>query len=185
LVGTVILVNGISATGKTTVGRRVALELGVPFLSKDAVKERLFDDLGWRDRAWAHQLSAASHAVLNFFMEEELRCARGFVIESNFNPNYDAEKFRRWQGEYGCSLRQLLCHARGDVVFERFRDRVESGTRHPGHCDGGNVEAFRDYLMAGRCEPLDIGAPVLEVDTTDFEAVDWGRIFAFARGDKQ
>jgi predicted kinase len=169
----VVLVNGISATGKTTVARELASRLRLPLFAKDAVKERLFDTVGYSDREWAHRLSGATHAVLNYVMEEELRCGRGFIVEANFNPSFDAKKFSRWQALYGASLVQVLCYAEGEVVFERFRRRVESGERHPGHCDGGSVEAWRGYLMAGKCAPLAVEGRVIEVDTTDFSALDY------------
>jgi hypothetical protein len=98
------------------------------------------------------------------------------VLEANFNPAYDVEKFRRWQGEYGARFVQVLCYAEGETVFERFRRRVESGERHPGHCDGDNVEAFRGYLLQGRCAPLEVEGPVIEVDTSDFASVDYDAI---------
>lgn len=168
----VILVNGISATGKTTVGRKVASALRLPFFAKDVVKEILFDQLGYSDREWAHKLSGVTHAVLNPILEEELKAGRGFVIEANFNPAYDTEKFGKWQEIYGFEIVQILCHAKGEVVFERFKNRVDSGERHPGHVDHLNVESYRDYLMTGRCAPLNVKGRLIEVDTTDFSAVD-------------
>lgn len=168
----VVLVNGISATGKTTIARGLADRLGVPLFAKDAVKERLFDTVGYQDRAWAHRLSGATHAVLNYVMEEELCAGRGFLVEANFNPQYDVEKFDSWRSRFGIRIVQVLCFARGEVVYERFRRRIESGERHPGHCDAGSVEAWRDYLMAGKCPPLAVEGRVIEVDTTDFASVD-------------
>jgi hypothetical protein len=36
-------------------------------------------------------------------------------------------------------------------------------------------------LARGRAEPLDLGGPVIEVDTTDFDAVDQARLAATVR----
>jgi predicted kinase len=174
----VVLVNGISATGKTTIGRQVAAALGLPYFAKDVVKEALFDALGYSDKAWAHKLSGATHAVLNPILEEELKCGRGFVLEANFNPQYDIDKFARWHSLYEYRVVQILCYADGEVVFERFKQRVESGERHPGHCDQGSVEAYRGYLMTGKQAPLAVEGRVIEVDTTDFAKVDIDKIVA-------
>jgi predicted kinase len=171
-----ILVNGISATGKTAIGRQIADALALPLFTKDSIKERLFDTLGYSDRAWAHKLSGVTHTVLNYVLEEELRAGRDFVLESNFNPEHDVPKFQRWQREYGLRIVQILCYAEGEVVFERFRRRVESGERHPGHADHHNVEAFRGYLMMGKGQPLDVEGPLIEVDTTNFAKVDLNEI---------
>lgn len=173
--------NGISATGKSWVARGLGERLGLPVFSKDGVKEPLFDVLGVKDRAWSHTLSGASHAVLNPILEELLRAGVGFVMEANFNPEFDGEKYRRWQAEYGFSGVQVLCWAEGAVVYERFVRRVDSGERHPGHGDGESLEAYREYLMQGRCLPLDVGFPVVEVETTDFGSVDLDWVAAEVR----
>ena len=41
-----MLVGGWPASGKTTLARALAVELGAPYLSKDEVKEALMDALG-------------------------------------------------------------------------------------------------------------------------------------------
>jgi predicted kinase len=46
-----IVITGLPGTGKTTLGRKLAEELALPFISKDDIKELLFDGLGWEDRA--------------------------------------------------------------------------------------------------------------------------------------
>ena len=42
-----ILVAGMPASGKSTIAVRISESLGIPMLSKDSIKEVLFDDLGF------------------------------------------------------------------------------------------------------------------------------------------
>jgi predicted kinase len=49
---TLILVSGAPGAGKTTIAARLSRNLRMPMVSKDAVKESLFDSLGWSDREW-------------------------------------------------------------------------------------------------------------------------------------
>jgi len=51
-----IIISGPPGTGKTTLGKRMANELHLPFVNKDSIKELLFDHLGWHDRAWSRKL---------------------------------------------------------------------------------------------------------------------------------
>ena len=46
-----ILVAGMPASGKSTIAVRISEALGIPMLSKDSIKEVLFDDLGFHSRA--------------------------------------------------------------------------------------------------------------------------------------
>ena len=54
-----ILVAGMPASGKSTIAVRISESLGIPMLSKDSIKEMLFDDLGFHSRAerfsWAQR----------------------------------------------------------------------------------------------------------------------------------
>ena len=77
----VILVNGLPATGKTTLARRLATDLRLPLLAKDAIKETLFDTLGWSDRVWSRRLGAVTFTLLYMLLEEQLRAGRSCVVE--------------------------------------------------------------------------------------------------------
>ncbi|MBE8523062.1 AAA family ATPase [Amycolatopsis sp. H6(2020)] len=46
----VIVVSGPPAVGKSTLARELATRLTLPLLSRDAIKEALFDTLGYGDR---------------------------------------------------------------------------------------------------------------------------------------
>ncbi len=80
----VIVVNGLPATGKTTLARRLATDLHLPLLAKDVIKETLFETLGWSDRAWSRRLGAATMALLYKLLEEQLRAGRPCIVECNF-----------------------------------------------------------------------------------------------------
>src|SRR5213079_1899630 len=89
-----IIVSGPRCTGKTTLARGIAAELGLPLITKDGIKELLFDSLGWSDRDWSRRLGRATYPLLYYFVEAQLRAGRSHVVESNFYPAYSAEAFR-------------------------------------------------------------------------------------------
>jgi len=71
--------------------------------------------------------------------------------------------------------------AEGEVLFQRFIERGESGKRHPGHVDHLTYDELQPALLNGRLEPLDIGGTLVEVDTTDFEAIDYDGLLTAIR----
>ncbi len=85
----VIVVNGLPATGKTTLARRLADDFRLPLLAKDAIKETLFETLGWGDRAWSRRLGTATMALLYLLLEEHLRAGQPCIVECNFYPDRD------------------------------------------------------------------------------------------------
>lgn len=178
-----IIILGPPATGKTTLGRRLAADLRLPFLSRDDFKERLFDRLGWRDREWSRQLGVASWDLLWHAVECQLAAGKAAIAESNFNGPLATAKVRELAARYDFAPVQINCVTAGAVLVERHRRRAESGERHPGHVDYlESVRAeLRDTLLRGRYEPLAIGGRTIELDTTDFAALDYDGLLATLR----
>jgi predicted kinase len=59
----VVVATGIPASGKTTLATALSAQLEWPLISKDVVKEALFDALGTGDLQWSQRLGRAGHVV--------------------------------------------------------------------------------------------------------------------------
>ncbi|MBN1218535.1 MAG: AAA family ATPase [Anaerolineae bacterium] len=168
-----IIITGLPCTGKTMLGRKLAAELGLPFVHKDGIKEILFENLGWKDREWSKKLGWASIDLLYYFIGVQLAAGRSCIVESNFKAEFANLEFLALQQKYDFDPFQVVCKTEGKILYRRFKERSESGERHPGHVDYLNYDEFKSTLLEGGWEPLDIGGKVLEVDTTDFQAIDY------------
>jgi predicted kinase len=172
-----LIVTGPPGAGKTTLGRKLARELDLPFLGKDDIKEALFDTLGWGDREWSMKLGHASMEVLFRVLEVQLSSNVSLVTETAFLPQHHNERFTDLKRKYGMSLLQIYCRCKPAVMIERIRHRVESGERHLGHVDHlRDLTQIEQALQEGRYDPLDVGGEFIEVETTDFDAVDFGSL---------
>ena len=65
---TIVIVTGRPAAGKSTLAKRLSQELMLPLVSKDDIREELFDRLGWKDRKWAQDLGKASIDMMFYFV---------------------------------------------------------------------------------------------------------------------
>jgi len=171
-----LVITGGPASGKTTIGKRLAREMGLPFLSKDMLKETLFDTVGWSDREWSRKLGAASMRLLYRCAEALLEVDHSVVIESNFYPDFDTPPMLELQRQTGCRFAQVLCEAPGPMLVERFRSRELSGERHPGHAGQASLEEIEQIILRGPWPALPIDGELIRVDTTDFEAIDYAGI---------
>ncbi len=169
-----IIVSGPPASGKTTIGSRLAQELCLPFFDKDSFKELLADDLHVTGLTWSKTLGSASFDLLYLIAERQLAAGRSAVIEGNFSGDLATNRFRTIIRKTDAKAIQVNVRADGELLVKRYREREESGERHPIHVDRprSQVDAFRSGLMRGELPPLDLGGLVITVDTTDFDNVD-------------
>jgi predicted kinase len=177
---TIIIIWGLPCTGKTTLGQWLAKELGLPFVHKDGIKESLFESLGWGERAWSRQLSRASNELLYYFAETQLAVGRSLVIESNFDPKFATSKFRALKERHAVEFFQVHCQATPEILFQRHESRVASGKRHPGH-HTFSLDEFKAIILSSTPQVMDIGGPVVELDTADFGRVDYAGLLEAVR----
>jgi len=163
-----IIVSGPPASGKSSLGRYIARELQLPYVSKDGIKERLFDTLGWKDREWSKKLGEASNELLWYLAEAELAVGRSLVVQSNLNAAWANRKILALKARYEFQPIQVQCMAAGEALVQRFMARE----RHPGHGDATLIEELAPRLLQAKPEILEIGGAVIMVDTTDWAQVD-------------
>lgn len=188
-----ILIAGMPATGKTTFAQKLALELGVPRLSKDAIKESLYDTLGFRSRAEKVRLGEAAYRVQLDMAESLLRSGLSVVLENNFEdvslPPLKALLARR-----ACMPVTVLFDGDPAVVYRRFVLRDQSPERHRGHVvnteypervpvpyAAPSIESFLESVERRGFRRFDAGGPRLVVDATRLEEIDHPAILSWIR----
>ena len=88
-----ILVAGMPASGKSTIAVRISESLGIPMLSKDSIKEVLFDNLGFHSRAEKVQLGTAAMHILYYAAAQLMKVGKPFILENNFAYLYYGDFF--------------------------------------------------------------------------------------------
>jgi predicted kinase len=170
-----IIVTGRPAAGKTTLARWLAHELQIPFISKDSIREVLFERLGWKDRAWAQMLGRASVDLMLYFAQMQLEVGRSLILDNTFDPALSTPGFQALKTQYHAETIQIVCNTDEETLFQRFKSRATSDDRHPGHGDEAVFDQLRSHLAQEHSPILEIGGAVIEVDTTDFRQVDYQR----------
>lgn len=162
----IVVISGAPASGKTTLARPLADALGWPLLSKDRIKETLYDELGPpRTRRRSKRIGAASFEVLYALLDD----MPAVVIETHWHPTISGPRLRNMDRQ----LLEVSCQCDRDTRIGRLGTRE----RHPGHLEGRlNLlpEWAKRRMSLGFEEPLSLGGPLLEVDTNqpaDVEAV--------------
>jgi len=176
-----ILINGTTSTGKSTLARKLAKDLNIIAYLRDDYKEQEFDAIGKSPSF--KQLSTVdkeSQKELYGAIKAAIEQNESLIVESNFTR------------EQGNKIRSIIrsdtivvevfCFANGFRVLKRYVTRNKSGERHKGHRDYlwypiVAIEAFGFGKL--RYRPLSLSSNVLLVDTNRFASVNYDAIRKF------
>ena len=79
-----ILVCGVPASGKSYMARQLSDILGIPMFSKDDIKERLFDTVGFRSREEKVALGVGAMEIMYYAAGQVLSVGGSVILENNF-----------------------------------------------------------------------------------------------------
>jgi glucokinase len=155
-----VVVHGMPATGKTTLARELSAELAFPLVTKDDIKEELYDALGVGDVEWSQRLGKASYALILAFCRQLLVAGQSVIAEANFFAGVDEARFAELPAH---RLVQVHCTAPLEVLLTRYEDRSD---RHPGHLDRDRPGELRQRFEEGTHDPLALAGGLIDVETT-------------------
>jgi predicted kinase len=166
----VIFVTGPPASGKTHVADHLAANLSLPLIAKDTIKETLFEALGTGDAAWSRRLGRATFDLLYEALERKLSAGRSVIVEANFDGVHAPARFAEIRRRYRIAPFEIHCTASEEVLGNRYAERA--ALRHPGHADAERLAEPTSALRDEACPALDLGGPIVILDTTDLATVD-------------
>lgn len=180
-----ILITGIPASGKSTMAGFLSERLNLPVISKDRIKELLYDTVGFQSRDEKVKLGIASMDIMYYAAEQLMKCRQPFILENNFE-NISREGLLAILERHG--YRAITVTLTGDyrTIYRRFLERNQSPDRHRGHVVNDryperegtapaapiSYERFTAGIADRGMDRFVANGPHIVVDTTDFTAVD-------------
>ena len=127
-----ILVTGIPAAGKSTMAKVMSEKLKLPVISKDTIKELLFDNVGFQSRTEKVKLGIASMEIMYYVASQLMKAGQPFILENNFE--YSSEQgMKSLLEKYQYSVLTITLTGDYKVIYQRFLERENSPDRHRGH----------------------------------------------------
>jgi hypothetical protein len=135
------------------------VQLGLPLIAKDTLKEALGGELGATDRQDSHRLGAAVFELMRVLVPELLRHGVSLMAEGNFTM-----QTRVFDSLPPCRIVQVYVTATPPVLRARLLNRDD---RHPVHYDQDAADEIAGRADAGEWDPLPLDGPLVRIDTTD------------------
>ena len=127
-----ILISGIPASGKSFFSEYLSSCLDVPSISKDNIKEILFDVLGFSSREEKIRLDDAATQSMLYCAECFMKHNKVFIMESNFE-NKSKTQIVKLIEKYNYKSITVSLTGEYTTIYKRLILRNKSSERHPGH----------------------------------------------------
>lgn len=190
-----ILVSGIPAAGKSTMAEVISERLKLPVISKDAIKELLFDNVGFQSRAEKVNLGIASMEIMYYVAGQLMKAGQPFILENNFE--YSSEQgMKNLLEKHHYSALTITLTGDYKVIYQRFLERESSPDRHRGHvvndCYPEKKENNQETLKSKTIsyenfvhgieqrgfDAFCANGRQLKVDTTEFSKINMEELFS-------
>ena len=189
-----ILLAGMPATGKSTMAKVLSKRLKLPAISKDSIKELLFDNVGFQSRAEKVNLGIASMEIMYYTAGQLMKAGQPFILENNFESSEKGMK--NLVEKYQYSALTLTLTGDYKVIYQRFLERESSPDRHRGHVvNDCYPEKKEDNLKTLKTETISyenfvrgieqrgfdafcVDGGQIKVDTTDFSKINMEELFS-------
>ena len=191
----IIILQGGPATGKTTLGKKVAKEFQFPYFSKDNIKELIFDYIGLpttpalfsdntsqntsddenEGKLSGMKMDEASVAILFQLIEAHIQAKKSCIIDCTFDEIHSST-FKKLKSKYFFFLIQIYCYADVNVLTQRYKERAETRERHAGHFDNLLLQSFLEDPSRYDLQPIDIAGAMFSINTTTHTPKDYDKL---------
>lgn len=181
----IIVLTGMPASGKSTLAAKLSKAFAYPVLEKDALKEELFDTLGFENYAQKRKLDHAANAVLLKCAERLLKNDIPMILDNNFDTEA-AKRLEDLLEQYQTGCVTVFLGGDADVFYQRYVERDNLHKRHLGHVlqdhypphEGDCLdyemtrEEFREKFEKRGMSTVKIAGDRIDVDATYPEQID-------------
>ena len=179
------VVAGMPATGKSWIARRLQAHFHCPVIEKDAIKERLFDTVGFENYGEKRQLDVAANEILLEIVRRMAEADQPLIVDNNFDEESAAELGRLIES-HGIDCATVFMTGDPETLYRRYVARDASHKRHLGHAmqthypphEGESTEfsmtreEFNERFFRRKMDRMSWGGRRIDLDATDLSAID-------------
>ena len=167
----IIVITGDLAAGKSTLANSLSIELQIPCLIKDTLKEIACDAIGYETREENRELSISAVNSMIYVFNQTAKVGGDLILEANFRSE-ELEDIQDIALQYDYQV--LLISLIGDInlLYQRFLDRM--ATRHIAHKSmhlDYSLESFVNYIESLRNQDTIFPSHTIDMSNLDEDEV--------------
>lgn len=184
-----ILVAGMPCSGKSTFVDYLSKKSRLPYMSKDSIKEKLYDTVGFKSREEKNKLGVGAMKILYYFAEVEMKTGSPFILENNFE-NVSKPELVSLIRKYNYYPITVMFDGAAEVIYDRFVQRDQLPGRHRGHVVNAQYpeinpaapyvpmgfEIFKEKIEKRGWRKFNVGGTRIVIDTTDISKIDYDNV---------
>lgn len=165
-----ILINGLAATGKTSLSKSISKKLEMPYFSKDDFRTTLVEELGTSNISDVKKFGKVSADIFRLIVERMVSSNSSVIIDQLFFSEIISPFLKKLKKKYNFKIVQIYCTCDPEVGLKRFIERSKLSERHGGFFEdkSASVNEVRERYKKG-LEPIDIEGDFIEYNSTDLD----------------
>lgn len=173
----IILISGAPCTGKTTLAKKLIKKFDFPLISKDQIREVLFDNFDYLDQINYKGISTANYELMELFAKSIVSARGSFIMETVFNDKLN-NKLKKIRKRYRVNIIEVNLYTTPEILYERFEKRANK-YRHEGHGDLKRLKEWKKTLHSTDQDPTDLHDHLIRMDVSNFKGAMHTTILEF------
>ena len=174
----IVIITGYLAAGKSTFARRLSEAINIPCIVKDTFKSALCANIDVDSREESSRFSAVTFDAMVYIAERLIEKGCPIIIEGNFVPHGvkktdEAGVIKALIDKYNCQSLTYKFIGDTQILQKRYIERDKLPERGKVNSMLGEISHNDFDRLCRNFDSFNIGGEVIEVDTTDFNDVDF------------
>lgn len=159
----IVIVCGLTGSGKSTVSRELARRLDVPVINSDVVRKQIASNAGqqivpFNKGIYHPAMTEKTYATMASEAEQELAKGQGVILDATFSQRGQRKAIIEFAKRYGAPVAVIHCVASPATIEQRLKQRAAAGS----NVSDGRWEIYLAQKAAA--EPLDDVPPSLQLE---------------------
>lgn len=159
----IVIVCGLTGSGKSSVSRELARRLDVPVVNSDVVRKRIAAKAGrqivpFNEGIYSPAMTEKTYATMASEAEQELAKGHGVILDATFSRRAQRKAIIDFAKRYGAPVAVIHCAAADATIERRLKERAAAGS----DVSDGRWEIYLAQKAAA--EPLDDVPPSLQLE---------------------